>query len=170
MAVDKATTDTPCPDPSMHDKHNKLSEQASTAALYVTNPNSKSGRPAVAKEDVLDKDGKLSSKGGSHDRIRNNAALLTFDHQVPRLRSNTPNHRICPVSLALVFPQAPQVLLPCLPRTTRGRRCGSLTAPAPPAHEQLCSPIGMAASLTCGSRPQAKTEIPQRLWRCAIRV
>jgi len=45
----------PCPDPSVHEKHNKLADQASTAALYVTNPDRQ------AKQDVLGKDGKLSA-------------------------------------------------------------------------------------------------------------
>lgn len=63
MAVDKpAAADSPCPDPSVHDKHNRLSEQASTAALYVTNPNTKSAPAPDPREDVLDSDGKLSSK------------------------------------------------------------------------------------------------------------
>lgn len=67
MAVDKASgvTDTHCPDPSAHEKHNKLSEQASTAALYVTNPAARTERAATPKEDILDSDGKLSSKSMS---------------------------------------------------------------------------------------------------------
>ena len=48
----------PCPDPSVHEKHNKLSEQASSAALYVTQPQ----RNGNAKEDPLGPDGKLSSR------------------------------------------------------------------------------------------------------------
>ena len=64
MAIDKASgaADMHCPDPSAHDKHNKLSEQASTAALYVTNPAARSERAPTPREDVLDSDGKLSSK------------------------------------------------------------------------------------------------------------
>lgn len=64
MAVDKASSagDTHCPDPSMHEKQNRLSEQASSAALYVTNPVTKSEQVASPREDVLDADGKLSSK------------------------------------------------------------------------------------------------------------
>jgi hypothetical protein len=64
MAIDKASgaADMHCPDPSAHDKHKKLSEQASTAALYVTNPAARSERAPTPREDVLDSDGKLSSK------------------------------------------------------------------------------------------------------------
>jgi hypothetical protein len=64
MAVDKASgvDDLHCPDPSAHDKQNKLSEQASTAALYVTNPAARSERAATPKENILDSDGRLSSK------------------------------------------------------------------------------------------------------------
>ena len=64
MAIDKASgaADMHCPDPSAHDKQNKLSEQASTAALYVTNPAARSERAPTPREDVLDSDGKLSSK------------------------------------------------------------------------------------------------------------
>jgi len=47
-----------CPDPSAHNQHNKLSEQASTAALYATNP----ARRADPSESALGADGKLSSK------------------------------------------------------------------------------------------------------------
>lgn len=67
MAVDKASgvADTHCPDPSMHDKQNRLSEQASTAALYVTNPAARSERAPTPKENVLDSDGKLSSRSMS---------------------------------------------------------------------------------------------------------
>lgn len=54
-----------CPDPSMHQKQNKLSEQASSAALYVTNPNTKSERTPDPREDVLGDDGRLSSKSTS---------------------------------------------------------------------------------------------------------
>ena len=45
----------PCPDPSVHEQHNKLADQASTAALYVTNPKRQS------QGEVLGKDGKLSA-------------------------------------------------------------------------------------------------------------
>ena len=64
MASNKASghADMHCPDPSMHDKQNQLSAAASTAALYVTNPQTKSERVANPREDVLDSDGKLSSK------------------------------------------------------------------------------------------------------------
>ena len=64
MGIEKASgaADMHCPDPSVHDKHNKLSEQASTAALYVTNPAARSERAPTPREDVLDSDGKLSSK------------------------------------------------------------------------------------------------------------
>lgn len=63
MAVDKpAAADSPCPDPSVHHQHNRLSEQASTAALYVTNPSTKSAPAPDPREDVLDSNGKLSSK------------------------------------------------------------------------------------------------------------
>ncbi|KAM0701103.1 hypothetical protein Q7P35_011464 [Cladosporium inversicolor] len=67
MAIDKASgaADMHCPDPSVHDKHNKLSEQASTAALYVTNPAARSERTPTPREDVLDSDGKLSSKSAA---------------------------------------------------------------------------------------------------------
>jgi hypothetical protein len=64
MAVDKASgvPDMHCPDPSMHEHQNRLSEQASTAALYVTNPAARSERAATPKQDILDADGKLSSR------------------------------------------------------------------------------------------------------------
>ena len=48
-----------CPDPSVHEKHNRLSEQASTAALYVTDP---AHRMDKRGDEALDKDGKLSSR------------------------------------------------------------------------------------------------------------
>lgn len=87
MAVEKASgaSDMHCPDPSMHDKHNKLSEQASTAALYVTNPAAKTERAATPKEDVLDRDGKLSSKGMFQAMNIVVATMLTH-HQVLPLR------------------------------------------------------------------------------------
>lgn len=64
MAADTASSghgDMPCPDPSVHEKHDRLSAQASSAALYVTHPerNNNSG------ENPLGADGKLSSKGWS---------------------------------------------------------------------------------------------------------
>jgi len=64
MAIDKASgaADMQCPDPSVHEHHNRLSEQASTAALYVTNPAARSERAPAPKEDLLDSDGKLSSR------------------------------------------------------------------------------------------------------------
>ncbi|KAM0721831.1 hypothetical protein Q7P37_002756 [Cladosporium fusiforme] len=67
MAVNKASAaaDSHCPDPSMHQKQNKLSEQASSAALYVTNPNTKSERTPDPREDVLGEDGRLSSKSAA---------------------------------------------------------------------------------------------------------
>jgi hypothetical protein len=62
MAANKAHghADMQCPDPSVHEKQNQLSAAASTAALYVTNPQNKNERAATPKEDVLDSDGKLS--------------------------------------------------------------------------------------------------------------
>jgi hypothetical protein len=57
----------PCPDPSVHEKHNKLSEQASTAALYVTNPERNT------RESVLNKDGRLSASSMSRPRDARNA-------------------------------------------------------------------------------------------------
>ena len=67
MAANKAHghTDMQCQDPSAHEKQNQLSAGASTAALYVTNPQNKNERAATPKEDVLDSDGKLSSKSRS---------------------------------------------------------------------------------------------------------
>jgi len=64
MAVDKASgaADMHCPDPSAHEHQNRLSEQASTAALYVTNPAARSERAPTPKENLLDSDGKLSSR------------------------------------------------------------------------------------------------------------
>ena len=69
MAANKAHghADMQCPDPSAHEKQNTLSAAASTAALYVTNPQNKNERAATPKEDVLDSDGKLSSKGRRMD-------------------------------------------------------------------------------------------------------
>lgn len=57
------TTDQPCPDPSVHERHNKLSEQASSAALYVTHPERNVGSSHESRESPLGPDGKLSSKG-----------------------------------------------------------------------------------------------------------
>lgn len=57
MSVEASTTAPPCPDPSVHHKHAKLSEQASTAALYVTHPERN-----INSHEVLNPDGKLSSR------------------------------------------------------------------------------------------------------------
>ena len=52
----------PCPDPSAHGQSHKLSEQASTAALYVTDPaRHAESRQAEGKKSALGPDGKLSS-------------------------------------------------------------------------------------------------------------
>jgi len=60
-----------CPDPSAHEKHNKLSEQASTAALYVTHPERNTHPMEVAaKGEILGPDGKLSSRSEYHWRLR----------------------------------------------------------------------------------------------------
>lgn len=67
----------------MHDKHNSLSEQASSAALYVTNPAAKTERAATPKEDVLDRDGKLSSKGMSRGVNIVFATMLTHCQVLP---------------------------------------------------------------------------------------
>jgi len=57
---------TPCPDPSAHEKSNKLSEQASTAALYVTHPERATETRTEARSgNPLDPDGKLSSKSAA---------------------------------------------------------------------------------------------------------
>ncbi|EME39109.1 hypothetical protein DOTSEDRAFT_75014 [Dothistroma septosporum NZE10] len=55
-----------CPDPSVHQHQHKLSEQASTAALYVTNParQHQAGRDSRS-ENPLGPDGKLSSKSAA---------------------------------------------------------------------------------------------------------
>ncbi|TKA68119.1 hypothetical protein B0A55_08295 [Friedmanniomyces simplex] len=50
-----------CPDPSAHDHHNKLSEQASTAALYATDP----ARHTDPRENALGSDGKLSARSAA---------------------------------------------------------------------------------------------------------
>jgi len=50
----------PCPDPSAHEKSNKLSEQASTAALLATNPDR-----GTEKVDPLGPDGKLSASSAA---------------------------------------------------------------------------------------------------------
>lgn len=67
MAAETASVghgDVPCPDPSVHEKHSKLSEQASTAALYVTHPERRpDSRESQSRENPLGPDGKLSSKG-----------------------------------------------------------------------------------------------------------
>ncbi|KAI5358488.1 Putative eisosome protein [Septoria linicola] len=69
MAADTASSDAPppCPDPSAHDHHNKLSAQASTAALYVTSAQkgSHSRNSSIQSESVLGPDGKLSSKSAA---------------------------------------------------------------------------------------------------------
>lgn len=78
------TTDQPCPDPSVHEKHNKLSEQASSAALYVTHPERNIASSHESRESPLGPDGKLSSKGVllvSHAYVK--AALLKQCAQVP---------------------------------------------------------------------------------------
>ncbi|UJO16133.1 uncharacterized protein CLAFUR5_04811 [Fulvia fulva] len=55
-----------CPDPSVHHHQHKLSEQASTAALYATNPSRRQqdGRESRS-ENPLGPDGKLSSKSAA---------------------------------------------------------------------------------------------------------
>ncbi|KAK4500176.1 hypothetical protein PRZ48_008362 [Zasmidium cellare] len=65
MAAETAS-EQPCPDPSVHEKHTKLSEQASSAALYVTHPE-RTGNPESreSRESPLGPDGKLSSKGAA---------------------------------------------------------------------------------------------------------
>lgn len=63
----------PCPDPSAHEnieKANRLSAQASTAALYVTHHGSGTDSKEVEREHPLGPDGKLSSKSESSARIR----------------------------------------------------------------------------------------------------
>ena len=62
MAAETAS-EQPCPDPSVHEKHNKLSEQASSAALYVTHPERRPESRESRGENPLGPDGKLSSKG-----------------------------------------------------------------------------------------------------------
>lgn len=66
MAADTASVgpnEVPCPDPSVHEHHNKLSEQASTAALYVTHQGRQTEtHGASAQVNPLGPDGKLSSK------------------------------------------------------------------------------------------------------------
>ncbi|KAI7563734.1 hypothetical protein KC343_g7223 [Hortaea werneckii] len=51
----------PCPDPSAHGKTSRLSEQASTAALYVTDPSHRNSPSPSSKPNPLGADGKLSS-------------------------------------------------------------------------------------------------------------
>lgn len=60
-------SDDACPDPSAHDRQNKLSAQASTAALYVTNPAGKksSSKSTAIRDDVLTPEGKLSSSSAA---------------------------------------------------------------------------------------------------------
>nr|POE51726.1 hypothetical protein CFP56_25933 [Quercus suber] len=57
----------PCPDPSVHahPKGHHLSEAASTAALYVTNPDRQTTERQVVRENPLGDDGKLSSKSAA---------------------------------------------------------------------------------------------------------
>nr|POF03040.1 hypothetical protein CFP56_70043 [Quercus suber] len=57
----------PCPDPSVHThaKGQNLSEAASTAALYVTNPERQVAERQVVRENPLGDDGKLSSKSAA---------------------------------------------------------------------------------------------------------
>lgn len=66
MAADSARARSdapPCPDPSAHDHGDKLSTQASTAALLATGSKQASAtRSTQPQEDVLGLDGKLSSK------------------------------------------------------------------------------------------------------------
>ncbi|WPH01154.1 Hypothetical protein R9X50_00398900 [Acrodontium crateriforme] len=50
-----------CPDPAAHKHASKLSEQASTAALYVTDPARNTNPRAAEKSNPLGPDGKLSS-------------------------------------------------------------------------------------------------------------
>ncbi|KAF2166434.1 hypothetical protein M409DRAFT_66509 [Zasmidium cellare ATCC 36951] len=51
----------PCPDPSVHEKHTKLSEQASSAALYVTHPE-RNTEPRESRESPLGPDGNAETK------------------------------------------------------------------------------------------------------------
>lgn len=53
----------PCPDPSVHEKSSQLSNQASTAALYVTQSDRSSTPGSSANNgNPLGPDGKLSSR------------------------------------------------------------------------------------------------------------
>ena len=62
MASSARAGEVPCPDPSVHGHSHKLSEQASTAALYVTDPARQAeARQAETKKNALGPDGKLSS-------------------------------------------------------------------------------------------------------------
>ncbi|KAK4561213.1 Eisosome assembly protein [Recurvomyces mirabilis] len=61
MANTTRAGEMPCPDPSAHGHSHKLSEQASTAALYATDP----ARHTNPREGVLGQDGKLSSKSAA---------------------------------------------------------------------------------------------------------
>ncbi|EME80420.1 uncharacterized protein MYCFIDRAFT_86890, partial [Pseudocercospora fijiensis CIRAD86] len=73
----------PCPDPSVHKHQRNLSEQASTAALYVTRPASASHNEANVKDDnVLGPDGKLSSK----------SAAASLKHAKPQDLPSFPSH------------------------------------------------------------------------------
>lgn len=83
--------DVACPDPSAHEKPNKqMQEQASSAALYPSSPN-------IDKQDILDKDNNLSSKGSMLAHVQ--GLVLTF-LQVPPCRSNTPLNKIYRASLS----------------------------------------------------------------------
>ena len=96
----------PCPDPSAHEKHNKLSEQASTAALYVTQQHPPARSSEDRRESPLDADGKISSKSAaaslkyasardlpsfpssglaSNANDAGKAAMLAKDYQAPPL-------------------------------------------------------------------------------------
>lgn len=70
MAADHSHME--CPDPSAHEKHNKLSAQASTAALYVTDPSRGTNPRETVQRDVLDSNGKLSSSSTWDGRVANN--------------------------------------------------------------------------------------------------
>ena len=60
-----ASGEVPCPDPSVHEKSNRLSEQASSAALLATQPERNINTAVDPREDVLGVDGRLSSKSES---------------------------------------------------------------------------------------------------------
>lgn len=88
MAVQGVASDAPpCPDPSAHQHpHNpnaKLSEQASAAALYVTQPE-KGTNP---RENILGPDGRLSSKSECL-HMRQTSCLIT-DQPAQALRRHS---------------------------------------------------------------------------------